>query len=399
MSNNINDLNSIGNEIYEAVTKAVESQNFTELANQIKKTVSDATKSINISTGYASVPKKTYYASGKKNQTVYTVPNNNVKPVTCPFLWKRVSKYDGLPQMILSVIPAIPFFVFFILSLTSASIVGSAIFGILLAMCGFVFFKGDKKLKLSSKYYQYGNRLWGKEYFKVSDLAKVVMKSDDEVRKDLKNMIKMGYLPRAKFDSTETTLMITDDAYQLYLGAEKDRVEREAKELKRDTLIKKSAEVPGNLPPKVREILRDGQEYIAFVKSINDVIPDTDEMSTKLYHLEDIMNKIFEQVKKEPQSADELHKLMNYYLPTTKKLLQAYIELDKQNHEGENISQTKKEIESAIDTINMAFENLLDSLFQDMAWDISSDISVMKTMLAQDGLTTEGQGVAMQMKR
>ena len=58
-----------------------------------------------------------------------------------------------------------------------------------------------------------------------------------------------------------------------------------------------------------------------------------------------------------------------------------------------------KEIESAIDTINMAFENLLDSLFQDMAWDISSDISVMKTMLAQDGLTTEGQGVAMQMKR
>ena len=52
-------------------------------------------------------------------------------------------------------------------------------------------------------------------------------------------------------------------------------------------------------------------------------------------------------------------------------------------------------ISRAIDVINEAFENLLDSLFQDMAWDISSDISVMKTMMAQDGLTSEG-GMAMQ---
>ncbi|MBP3273872.1 MAG: 5-bromo-4-chloroindolyl phosphate hydrolysis family protein, partial [Butyrivibrio sp.] len=107
-------------------------------------------------------------------------------------------------------------------------------------------------------------------------------------------------------------------------------------------------------------------------------------------------NRIFAQVKKDPSSADELHKLMNYYLPTTKKLLNAYVELDKQPEVGENITQTKKEIDEAMDTINMAFESLLDSLFQDMAWDISSDISVMKTMMAQDGLTVEGQGITAQ---
>jgi hypothetical protein len=81
---------------------------------------------------------------------------------------------------------------------------------------------------------------------------------------------------------------------------------------------------------------------------------------------------------------------MVYYLPTTMKLLQAYIELDKQPLAGENIISTKQEIKEALGTINTAFENLLDSLFQDMAWDISSDISVMKTMMAQDGLTGEG---------
>ena len=67
----------------------------------------------------------------------------------------------------------------------------------------------------------------------------------------------------------------------------------------------------------------------------------------------------------------------------------AYIELDKQPEAGENITKTKREIEEALDTINDAFEALLDTLFQDMAWDISSDISVMKTMMSQDGLVEE----------
>ena len=91
--------------------------------------------------------------------------------------------------------------------------------------------------------------------------------------------------------------------------------------------------------------------------------------------------------RKQPESASELRKLMSYYLPTTVKLLNAYKELDKQTVNGENITKTKKEIEDALDTINSAFENLLDSMFQNMAWDVSSDISVMQTMFAQDGLT------------
>ena len=82
----------------------------------------------------------------------------------------------------------------------------------------------------------------------------------------------------------------------------------------------------------------------------------------------------------------ELQKMMNYYLPTTSKLLDAYRELDKQPIAGENISNTKAEIEQTVDTLNVAFEKLLDSLFADRAWDISSDISVLNTMLAQEGL-------------
>jgi hypothetical protein len=260
-------------------------------------------------------------------------------------------------------------------------------------------FSGIKRLKLAKLFHKFGNIIKDKEYFKVSELAQQVVKTDKEVTKDLKEMVKAGYLPRAKFDSTETTFMITDAAYQMYLGAEKDRLAREKKELdQQKASLGVNATTRANLTG-VEGLIAEGEDYIRFVRATNDIIPDTEQMSDKLYRLENIMNRIFDKVKKNPGSADDLHKLMNYYLPTTKKLLDAYVELDKQAGVGENVQQTKAEISTAMDTINEAFEKLLDSMFQDMAWDISSDISVMKTMMAQDGLTTEGQGMAMQLKQ
>jgi hypothetical protein len=276
--------------------------------------------------------------------------------------------------------------------------IGVAISAPLMALGSLLGFRGIKKLKLAQKLHKYGNILKDADYFKISDLAKVTLKTDEEVLKDVKDLIKIGYVPRAKLDAAETTCMITDSAYEMYLGAEQDRIAREARELSKQKAAEEPRQDLAGFPPKVQSILTEGEDYVKFVREINDIIPDSDDMSNKLYRLENIMNRIFEQVKKDPESADELHKLMNYYLPTTRKLLTAYVELDKQPEVGDNITKTKMEIDSAMDTINEAFEKLLDSLFQDMAWDISSDISVMKTMMAQDGLTSEGQGVAAQMQ-
>ena len=110
-------------------------------------------------------------------------------------------------------------------------------------------------------------------------------------------------------------------------------------------------------------------------------------MSQKLSRLELIITRIFEEVGKNPELAGELRKFMNYYLPTTRKLVDAYRELYHETIISENMAKTKKEIEDTLDTINEAFENLLDSFFEERAMDISSDISVLQTMLAQEGLT------------
>ena len=74
-------------------------------------------------------------------------------------------------------------------------------------------------------------------------------------------------------------------------------------------------------------------------------------------------------------------------MPTTLKLVETYEELDRQEFEGANIKKSKEEIEKTLDTINSAFEKLFDSLFENTSIDISSDISVLKSLLNQEGLT------------
>ena len=388
MQNDIQDFLKAGNEILNSVSSAIDRNDYSTLHSDVARVV----KSV-------SVDRKVNYSSQMRQQ-VQNPQQQRARTVVFPFLQKNISKFLGVPQMTISGAIGAFFLLPLLGAILSGSIAGSITLGVIVAGSLFFFLQGKKKFELSKKYYQYGSVLKQAEFFNISDLAKATMGSDKSVLKDIKNMIKLGFLPRARFDSTETVCMVTDRAYEQYLGAESDRIAREqkAEEDKKAAIAAeraKNAEYK-NLSDKEIQILEEGKEYIVFVRQINDVIPDTEEMSNKLYRLEEIMNRIFAQVKKDPSSADELHKLMNYYLPTTKKLLNAYVELDKQPEVGENITQTKKEIDDAMDTINMAFESLLDSLFQDMAWDISSDISVMKTMMAQDGLTVEGQGITAQ---
>ncbi len=383
VDNNTQEVIRASGEILKSVTAAIDKNDYSRLASDITNTI----KSVSFET-------KTTYTSGNRsyqNQS-YT---RTAQPQKYPFFAKKVSKYNGL----LDIIIGGSIFACILPLAIVGGVLGGMAYGIpaagLLAVNAIVVLAGISKLKFAKLFHQYGNIVGSNEYFKISDLAKAALKSDSEVLKDIKKMIKKGYLPRARLDATETTCMITDEAYQLYLGAEKDRLEREKRELdQQKAAINLDSRSRENLTG-VEAILADGEEYIQYVRATNDIIPDTEDMSNKLYRLESIMNRIFGQVKKNPQSADDLHKLMNYYLPTTKKLLEAYVELDRQTVQGENVQQTKNEIDSAMDTINEAFEKLLDSLFQDMAWDISSDISVMKTMMAQDGLTSEG-GMAMQ---
>lgn len=236
---------------------------------------------------------------------------------------------------------------------------------------------GNRLRKKIKRFRSYVKTLNGKPYANVKDLAKSVRKSEKFVRKDLKKMIDKRMFLEGHLDKNGVCFMATDDAYEQYLETERNMEERKAEEARRPKT---------QLSEDVQKVIEEGNRYIEEIRRSNDAIPGV-EISNKMYHLENVIRRIFQRVEKHPELINDLHKFMDYYLPTTMKLLNAYEELDKQDMQGENIKTAKQEIENTLDTINVAFENLLDSFYKETAWDVSSDISVLNTMFAQEGLT------------
>ena len=136
------------------------------------------------------------------------------------------------------------------------------------------------------------------------------------------------------------------------------------------------------------KMIREGRMAIAEMKRLDDNIPD-ETISAQIRRLEEVSGKIFEQVKADPGKLPQIRKFMDYYLPTTLKLLNAYDRMGGAGVSGENIDSTMEKVEKMMGTIVTAFEKQLDSLFGSEALDISTDISVLETMMAREGLTGE----------
>lgn len=137
--------------------------------------------------------------------------------------------------------------------------------------------------------------------------------------------------------------------------------------------------------PSQEEATDQDAKLLAEIRQLDDDIDD-EEMSRKIRRIEECTEHILEYQKKHPDRASELHTFLDYYLPTTMKLLHAYAELEEQGVAGDNISTTKARIESTMDSVVQGFEAQLDKLFEGSMLDISADISVMEKMLSRDGL-------------
>lgn len=249
--------------------------------------------------------------------------------------------------------------------------------------------KGSRQEGLAKRFRRYQQVIGERTFCLIEELSAAIGKKPKFVQKDLRKMIRDGFFPQGYLDKKETCLITDQQTYQQYLQTEK-AYEARAQEVQADGrkagAQQASASTAAPHGSEYQELLAEGQSYIRHIHICNDKIEDL-VISEKLDRMEMIVTRIFTEAGRNPDVADDLKKMMSYYLPTTKKLLDAYCELDEQPVPGENIETTKQEIAATLDTLNNAFAKLLDDLFEEKAWDISSDISVLNTMLAQEGLT------------
>ena len=150
--------------------------------------------------------------------------------------------------------------------------------------------------------------------------------------------------------------------------------------------VPEKPETTGN--PELDKMISDGQKAIAEMKRLDNNIADP-TISAQIVRLQQLSEKIFAQVKQNPEKLPQIRKFMNYYLPTTLKILNAYDRMGEQGVYGENITSTMHKVESMMDTIIKAFEKQLDNLFGAEAMDISTDMVVLENMMAREGLTED----------
>ena len=421
----IRDICNAGGDILDIVADAINRNDYSGLSDNISKTVSRVVNQVREEAGKGTYGEpvhqygrtaytrkgqagyRSIYEKNNRYTDIYSQPDSRQgpdrpaaadnRPLPAVVTAKPAGRISGPVQLAWGILATGGFGITALVMAIMMAVSGGMVFTILAAVFGGLtllgitdIVRGSRKIRLVKRFRHYAKLIGTRSYIAIGELASHTACSQQEVVRDLKKMLKKHMFLQGRLDQQQTTFILTSEAWQQYLQAEQERRNREKEqaEQRQARSDARQAQQTGSRDRETERILKEGNAYIRMVSECNQKIHNR-EMSGKLYRLEKIMRRIFEHVERHPESAEDLHKFMEYYLPTTSKLLHAYIDLDQQDISGGHISATKREIEDTLDIINEAFENLLDSMFEDTAWDISSDISVMKTMMAGEGLTGE----------
>jgi 5-bromo-4-chloroindolyl phosphate hydrolysis protein len=371
----------VGDDIVDMVSKAISSVDYERLGEMIggtvDKAITEAKKGIN--KGRYEVQKQMKAASINAGKAPAQ------KPMRAPMAKTPLGTYSG-PLMIAGCVVTVA---------ASASVALVALaFGMgvvaqaaalgFLALGGYLGASAASVMKRVKRFGVYKKVLHGRAYCETAELADATGKSKRYTVKDLDKMIDKKMFPEGRFSDDDTVLLLSDEAYDAYetlMTGEREKA-RAAEEQRR-------REEENPVYKEVRLVIEEGEASLKEIAAANAAIADP-AISAKLDRLEAVVRKIFEFIKKNPGQVMEMRRFMGYYLPTTLKLVNAYKDLEAQPVQGKNIRESKQEIEGTLDTISGAFEKLLDSFYEDTAMDVTSDISVMKSMFAQDGLSESG---------
>ena len=364
MITNTPDWDALSRNIQELVDQAVNARDFSQLSQTIRQTVNAGAQTVRKTV--QSVQQKTevkknlpvLYGSTKKQSS-----GGVAKIVGGTALSGGSFLLAGVSVLLEAVIPGVIFLP-----------MGAAVLGFAGGI-GLIF-SGAGDMNMVKRFQAYRKALGDRTQCSLEKLAAAVGRDVKFVRKEVTKMIERGWFLQGHLDK-EKTLLIT--SHETYRNFEASRLEFE----KRQREAQKNPR-----SAQLQEVLDKGNAFVAQIRKCNDDIPG-EEISAKMDRMEEIVRRIFRRAETNPEIGPDLKKLMDYYLPMTVKLLTAYADMDAQPVQGETIQTAKREIEETLDTLNLAFEKLLDDLFRDTALDVSSDITVLQTLLAQEGLTDD----------
>lgn len=228
-------------------------------------------------------------------------------------------------------------------------------------------FSGGRMKKRTRRFARYLAILGERDSVTVDELCQVTGKRRRTVENDLEDMLEKGMFGAlAYYDEARGTLYRSSAARSAELVREQQQQEQQSR--------------------PAEPAAGDYDAFLAAIRRANDRIPD-ELLSEKMDRLEDVARRIFREIELHPEKKPQAAKFLDYYLPTTLKLLETYADFDEAGVEGENLRQAKKRIETIMDSLIAGFEHQLDELYRNEAMDVDSDIRVMESMLRRDTAT------------
>ncbi len=237
----------------------------------------------------------------------------------------------------------------------------------------------DRETRLARIRAMIGN----KKSLNLRRLASAAGKSLKQTRKDVQYMIDHGEFGDSAYIDLGT------NNFMRYIDAEPDDPEGFDYRSVYDDLVKEKKSDDGEKTnAENAESPSDEDNFSAILRQIrrlNDEIEDK-VISDKIDLIEGHTRNIFDYVTEHPESMPQIRTFLNYYLPTTLKLLESYSRIERVGVAGENMKKSKDNIERIMDLLVVGFEQQVDQLFRNESIDISSDIGVLERMMAMDGL-------------
>lgn len=369
---------NMADQVANAAQNAVKSSDFSDLQSTIERVAGAAAESIGRGIAQASDGIR----RGQEQYALIQERKRKEELMNLRYASATTQRGGGIALVVAGVAVGIPLVAIGLimllvkLSVAAPFIATGALFG------GALVFAGTRKIRLAGVFERYRNVIGLRELCSVKELAQRGSESVADVQKNVRKMLAKGMFKQATLDEASGLLLMTSEASESHERelAEARRAERQ------QALVQSASSKSAPLTAEQQKLLDRGRAFIELIREGNDAIPG-EEISRTLDRIEHVVTAILDAAAENPELIDDLDRLLDYYLPTTVKLLETYRELDSQPIQSDNIVDSKREIEKALDSLSVAFEKLLDSLFRDVATDVSSDITVLRTVLAQEGLT------------
>lgn len=209
----------------------------------------------------------------------------------------------------------------------------------------------------------------------IDDINNYTKLGYSRIVKDLSKAVHQKLIPEGHFTSENLVFIASDELYSKY-EENKPEYDRYYKQL-----IEERARIEER-SDEIQKILDIGNEYLEKIQNSNQLIKDKD-ITEKLNKMEKIVATIFREVDINPEQSGKLSMFLNYYLPTTEKLLTTYIDIAEKKIEGVSIRNSKKEIEHGLDMLIESFEGILNQFYEEQEMDIVSDVAAMEAIMTQ----------------